>query len=143
VKPRRRSLRLSGYDYSTPGAYFITICTRDRRCILGEASEIVTACWSAIPQHFPQVTLDEFVIMPDHIHGIVILGDAAAPLSAVIGAFKSAASRQIGKAIWQRNYWEHTIRSDKSLNQIRQYIEENPTRLDTLEACGSAPSFCY
>ena len=58
--------------------------------------------------------------MPDHIHGIVILGDAAAPLSAVIGAFKSAASRQIGKAIWQRNYWEHIIRSDKSLNQIRQ-----------------------
>lgn len=84
--------------------------------------------------------------MPNHFHGILILEDVgvghARPISVVIGAFKAAVSKRLGRAIWQRNYWEHIIRSDKALNQIRQYIEDNPAGLDTLEACGSAPSLC-
>jgi putative transposase len=129
VEPRRRSIRLPGFDYSTTRAYFITICARGRRSILDR--DIVTACWNEIPQHFPHVTLDVFVVMPDHIHGILILEDVGVghvrPVSVVIGSFKAAVTRRLGKAIWQRNDWEHVIRSDKALNRIRQYIEENPT----------------
>jgi len=58
VEPRRRSIRLPGFDYSTPGAYFITICALDRRCILDEVADVVTACWKEISQHFPHVSLD-------------------------------------------------------------------------------------
>jgi putative transposase len=109
VEPRRRSIRLSGCDYSTPAAYFITICTRNRRCILSEVSDIVTAYWNEIPSHFPHVALDAFVVMPNHLHGILVLEDVgvgkARPISVVIGAFKAAVSRRLGKAIWQRNYW--------------------------------------
>jgi REP-associated tyrosine transposase len=133
VAPRRRSIRLPGFDYSTPGAYFITICTRDRRPMLSAVSEVVTACWNEIPQHFPRVTLDAFVVMPNHLHGILVLDDLGVgpsrPISVVIGAFKAVVSKRLRKAIWQRNYWEHVIRSDKALNQIRQYIEDNPAAL--------------
>ena len=77
--------------------------------------------------------------MPNHLHGILVLEDAgvgrARPISVVIGAFKAAVSKRLGMTIWQRNYWEHIIRSDKALNQIRQDIEENPSGLDTLDAC--------
>jgi len=62
VEPRRRSIRLRGFDYSTPGAYFVTICARDRRCILDEVADVVTACWNEIAQHFPHVSLDAFVL---------------------------------------------------------------------------------
>lgn len=75
VEPRRRSIRLFGFDYSTPGAYFVTICTRDRQPIGDPAREVVTACWTEIPTHFPNVTLDAFVVMPDHLHGVLILED--------------------------------------------------------------------
>lgn len=77
----RRSIRLQGYDYTQPGAYFITICTAQRECLFGEVvdgemrlnalGEIARQCWLAIPDHFPQVALDEFVVMPNHVHGII------------------------------------------------------------------------
>jgi putative transposase len=81
---RRKSIRLQGYDYSQAGAYFITICTHNRVPLFGEivdgvmvlntAGQIVEKCWCAIPEHFPQVTLDEFVVMPNHVHGIITVG---------------------------------------------------------------------
>jgi len=81
---RRKSIRLQGYDYSQDGAYFITVCTHNRVPLFGEivdgvmvlntASQIVEKCWCAIPEHFPQVTLDEFVVMPNHVHGIITVG---------------------------------------------------------------------
>jgi len=84
-KHHRRSIRLKGYDYSQPGAYFVTIVTHQRQCIFGrivdgkmrlnEWGEIAKQCWNEIPQHYPNVTLDEYVIMPNHIHGIIILND--------------------------------------------------------------------
>ncbi len=80
---QRRSTRLSGYDYSQPGAYFITICAKNRECLFGEivAGEMrlneiggtVKKCWLAIQAHFPHVTLDQFVVMPNHIHGIIFI----------------------------------------------------------------------
>jgi REP element-mobilizing transposase RayT len=82
----RRSIRLKGYDYASPGAYFITICAVDRKCVFGEIvadamrsnafGDIVATCWNEIPAHFPNVRLDAFVLMPNHVHGILIIEDA-------------------------------------------------------------------
>jgi putative transposase len=82
-KLRRRSIRLQGYDYTQAGAYFITICSKDRACLFGDLTEgvmrldqighIVRECWLAIPEYFPHVLLDEFVVMPNHVHGIIVI----------------------------------------------------------------------
>lgn len=163
----RRSVRLPEYDYAGPGAYFVTICTHERRVLFGAMvdremrlsppGEIVLDCWNAIPDHFAHVALDAFVVMPNHVHGILIFGDrdirrgmachaptasvrqfsqpSAGALSTVVGSFKSASAREInrlrntpGAAVWQRNYYEHVIRNEPDLDAIRQYIEHNPLR---------------
>ena len=146
---RRKHLRLAGFDYSLPGAYFVTICTHRRRCVLGKIANstvrlnalgrLADGCWTAIPNHFPEVQLDEFVVMPNHIHGILWLREQRAesyprqgpPLPTIIGSFKAAAARQAGVTLWQRNYFEHVIRSEKTLNRIRQYIADNPQNWST------------
>ena len=81
----RQSIRLRGYDYSQPGAYFITLCTQNRECNLGEIMNgemkftvrgfIIDEFWSKIPDHFPNVELDEFIVMPNHVHGIIVIND--------------------------------------------------------------------
>ena len=85
--PRRRSPRLRGYDYAAPGAYFITVCAHNRELLFGRIAtdrmamyrlgEAVAACWANLPKHFEHAVLDAFVVMPNHVHGIVILSDAA------------------------------------------------------------------
>ena len=142
----RKRLRLVGLDYSEPGAYFVTVCTANRQDLLGEIAdgqtklssrgEVAKASWNGIPNHFPGVALDAFVIMPNHIHGILLFthdvgAGHARPLPTVVGSFKSAASRHIGAPIWQRSYWERVIRNEAELNRIRTYIEENPLRWPT------------
>jgi len=87
-KYNRRSIRLKGYDYTQPGAYFVTICTREQECLLGnmengtmvlsEFGRIVERCWCTLPRHFPNIELDAFVVMPNHIHGIIIIGKGEA-----------------------------------------------------------------
>ena len=82
-KNHRRSIRLKGYDYTRAGAYFVSICTKDRACLFGDVADgvmrlnqmghIVRQCWLAIPDHFPHVLLDEFVVMPNHVHGILVI----------------------------------------------------------------------
>jgi len=162
----RRSIRVRGYDYSEGGPYFITVCATARKSIFGEIldgqvnlkpwGKVVLACWQEIPDHFPQVELDEFVVMPNHVHGIVTIagrhgrgmachapttgvGEFGKPkagsLPTIIGAFKSATTKRIHQlfkspdtAIWQRNYYEHIIRDEKSLNRIREYLHYNPLR---------------
>lgn len=162
--PNRRSIRLQGYDYTQPGAYFITIVTQDRECLFGEvadgemrlneAGRVVEQCWLAIPDHFPRAALDAFVVMPNHIHGIVWIvgarhavplpGDVPIPteqfgkpipgsIPTIIRSFKSATTKRIneyrqtpGLPVWQRNYYEHIIRDDDELNRIRKYIANNP-----------------
>ena len=84
---RRRSIRLKGYDYRQAGAYFVTICTQDRECVLGDVSDgivrlndagrMAQSVWNEMPAHYPGVELDTFVIMPNHIHGIIVLVRAA------------------------------------------------------------------
>ena len=89
-KHHRRSIRLRDYDYAYPGAYFITICTKDRETLFGrvtagqmcpnEYGRIVTKCWDGLSDHYPRVILDAFVVMPNHVHGIIALTDDNAPL---------------------------------------------------------------
>lgn len=153
----RRSIRLPGYDYSQPGAYFITICTHRRALLFGRIKEteillhragaIVAKCWQEIPQHFPSVSLDQWIVMPNHLHGILVISDEptgvgarhASPLpqvaaiSTVIGSFKSAAAKHVnaarrtpGAPVWQRNYYEHVVRNERALDRIRNYIAANP-----------------
>ena len=91
-KHHRRSIRLKGYDYTTPGAYFVTIVTHHRECLFGEiengemrlsrAGEIAARCWEAISAHFASVGLDLFVVMPNHLHGIIIMGAGRGEASA-------------------------------------------------------------
>lgn len=163
-RPTRRSVRLAGYNYSLQGAYFVTICVQDRLCLFGtiagdqvelnEAGRMVHDEWEALPERFPAVLLDAFVIMPNHLHGIIVIrnpreesGEAEVAqrpaLGAIIQAFKSLSTVQYGrhvksegwpryrKRLWQRSYYEHVIRSGKDLERIRRYIADNPAGWST------------
>ena len=162
----RRSIRLKDYDYSQRGAYFVTICAKDRQCVFGEIMDgevrlneigvIIRDQWVRSAEVREEIHADEFVIMPNHLHGIIFIGDnpvgatggrplspkgriASGPgkysLAAFIAGFKSACSRSINQSLgtrrinmWQRNYYEHIIRNERSLNAIREYILNNPNR---------------
>ena len=162
----RRSIRLPKREYVQPGAYFVTICTKDRMCnfgdvingvmVLSEWGAVVQERWQALPLHHPNVSLDVFVVMPNHLHGIVVISDGidmsgraqqAAPLhhegmhilpgslNAIIRSFKASVTARIRKMIgnpfiqiWQRNYHEHVIRESSSIDRIRDYFIGNPGR---------------
>ncbi len=153
--PKRKSIRLKEYDYSQPGAYFVTICSKDHgnafgtiagtRFRLNQYGNIVAGCIVSLPNHFPWATMDTFVIMPNHIHCIIILEHDAPQVSdllpsgsvlgRIVGYLKYQSSKQInsihntpGETIWQRNYYEHIIRNEEELRRVRQYIEDNPAR---------------
>ena len=147
--PRRRnSLRLPHHDYASPGAYFVTVCTHGGRFLFGSVREetmranalgsAVQACWHDLPEHYPQITLDAFVVMPNHVHGIFILAPESAGqygLTEIARAFKTFSARRVneirhtpGQPIWQRGYHEHIIRDEASLADIREYIATNPAR---------------
>ena len=149
----RLSPRIQGYDYAQEGAYFITVCTFDRVCLFGSVREgrshvngpgaAVVDCWRAIPIHSPEVQLDEFVVMPNHIHGILRIAHDDQPpaspgglsIAVIVGEFKAAATKAIHELdgfrkvrVWQRSYYDHVLRSDSALAHIRQYIVDNPLK---------------
>ena len=153
----RRSIRLPGYDYSQPGAYFVTICTHQRECTFGTVQDrtvflsqlgaIVEQCWCALSGYFRFIELDAFAVMPNHLHGIVIMkdygqanvggssGTRPRSLGSIIQNFKSISTRKMKQAfqssaahIWQRSYYERVIRDQAELNNVRRYIETNPDR---------------
>lgn len=160
-KHHRRSIRLKGYDYTQPGAYFVTICTQTRACLFGAVADgemqlnnpaqIAKAAWDELPARFPSVRLDAFIVMPNHVHGIIIVGaqfiapsdgfgtatidqgaiNHAPTLGEMVRAYKAASTRLIRQAgtpdfAWQRNYYEHVVRDEESLSRIRRYILDNP-----------------
>ena len=146
-RPRRRSLRLPGYDYSQAGAYFITACTQNRVMLFGEVIDeqvrlnemgaIVQQTWDDLPTHYHGIDLDAFIVMPNHVHGIIILADESARRHAIpeiVRGFKTFSARRVneraGKSgvLWQRGYYEHVIRNEKALDRIRAYIANNPAR---------------
>lgn len=171
----RQSLRLQDYDYSQSGMYFVTICTVDRACILGSVQDdavdmtelgfMVSEVWEGLPAAYPCVDLAAFVVMPNHVDGIVVLnsttegGQARGPdptmsLPQVVHRFKSFTTAQFrllgtsasfdpgsGK-LWQRNDYDHVIRNDLDLNRVRHYIEDNPRQwhLDHDNPAASSPS---
>jgi len=147
----RRSIRIAGYDYSQAGAYYVTICITGRRCILGEivAGEmrlnelgaIVQREWCRLPRHYSTMDLDAFVVMPNHVHGVIFLKDSRGktvrrrPLFEIVRGFKTWSARRIngkrnssGTPVWQRDYYEHIVRDEDDLNRIRHYIAGNPAK---------------
>jgi REP element-mobilizing transposase RayT len=158
---RRRSLRLKDYDYRQEGAYFITICTHKRKCLLAKVIDnevhlndwgrLVESEWLQTARLRPYVSLDAYVVMPNHFHAVLFLhhqeratqrvapteetppGPKAASVRAIVGQFKSQVTKRltsiagnIKEPVWQRNYYEHVIRDEDDLNRIRQYTEDNP-----------------
>lgn len=133
---KRKNIRLKDYDYSSNGYYFVTICTDFRKAFLENEriKEIVVAELARLNNRFKTVEVDYFTIVPNHIHIILCFEDSEYNLSQVIQAFKSlttlkakqALPLQIGKRMWQHNYYEHVIRTDKALDKVREYIQNNP-----------------
>ncbi|KOR35629.1 transposase [Planktothricoides sp. SR001] len=172
---KRQSIRLKGYDYSQSGFYFITICCYQRECLFGDIinsqiilnnfGELVKKEWLKSAEIRKEIKLGEFVIMPNHFHGIVIINQTnnnynhvhtndvgangrsplqeiqSSPqqismtpksLSSLIAGFKSATTKKINiirntpkTPVWQRNYYDHIIRNDESLERIREYVQNN------------------
>ena len=127
------------YDYAQPGYYFVTICTKDKKCIFGEPGQLnrlgqlAQQGLSEIKQHTRGVHVDKCVVMPNHIHAIIILGENATELPTVIGQYKSAVTRNIRKTgnvteVWQTSFHDHVIRSEQAYQQIWAYIDTNPIR---------------
>ncbi len=149
--PKRKPTRLGGYDYGTPGAYFITICTKDRKEVLSKIivgddahivpqnrlSDIGVICDKYINNiniKYENVTIDKYVIMPNHIHLIVFLDGtmkASSPtknIETIVRSFKTMVTKEIGYSIWQRSYHDHIIRGDKDYLKIWEYIDTNVIR---------------
>ena len=151
--PKRKSTAIPHYDYSQPGAYFITLCVEKRRPILGKIDsspqvvlssigKIVSDVWYSLPQRFPcldALSQSIFVVVPDHIHGILqITAGGASPsptLHQILGSFKSITTIETnrllgtpGQKLWQRSAYEHILRNQQDFDEAAGYIAENPAR---------------
>ena len=151
--PKRKPTAIPHYDYSQPGAYFITLCVEKRRPILGKIDsspqvvlfsigKIVSDVWYSLPQRFPcldAISQSIFVVMPDHIHGILqITAGGASPsptLHQILGSFKSITTIETnrllgtpGQKLWQRSAYEHILRNQQDFDEAAGYIAENPAR---------------
>ncbi len=155
-KPNRRSIRLPDWDYRSAGFYFVTICTYQRECFFNDPRlhEIAANAWTYIPEqpHANNVALDEWVVMPNHLHGVLEIAGRSDKVSvetrdskslqsgsvgAIVGNYKMLVSKRVKamlKAtgtdlkVWQRGYWERIVRNERELNAIRKYIQQNPVR---------------
>lgn len=165
MKPNRQSIRLRGYDYSAEGAYFITIVCKDRlhwfgditdgEMRLSDAGKIVEKEWLRGGELRSEITLDAFVVMPNHFHGIAVIGEPLVPLSGVHGKgvprhaptpmgskpntlgtivrmFKQACTSRIRQSVsadfaWLRGYHDRIIRNQEELQKIQDYIQNNPS----------------
>ncbi|MBR4888804.1 MAG: transposase [Clostridia bacterium] len=147
--PIRKKNRLHEYDYSLPNAYFITICTYNRENFFWDNSaveeaadshlsaygKIVYECIRNIPKHYPMISVDNFVVMPNHVHLLLCIHTdtcgrpmAAPTISTVINQTKGSISKQIGFSVWQKGFHDHIIRGRGDYKNIWDYIENNPLR---------------
>jgi REP element-mobilizing transposase RayT len=162
----RKLTRLKGYDYSQSGYYFVTICTNNREEWFGKVEresmnlnkygEIAHDFWAEIPAHFENVGMDEFSVMPNHLHGILVIEERVGNaymrshqrnafmhslqnrtkmlLSKIVQQYKASVTRKINSLEgglhfgWQKSFYDHVIRSDRSLDNLRQYIVNNPSK---------------
>ena len=135
--PKRKRIRLKYYDYSSKGMYFITICTKDRLELLGninneciiyltEEGNIVKKAIKEVERIFPNVIIDEYIIMPNHLHIIVVITENRnISISRIIKQLKMNVSKKTGYSIWQKSFHEHVIRNEKEYLIIKQYIKNN------------------
>lgn len=148
---------MPGWDYAAAGLYSVTICVQDRACVFGEvvgdtvrlsaSGAVAQACWEAIPKHHPRVALDAFVVMPNHVHGVIGLRGGAptrvevdtrqrpgpGSLGTAVGTYKAAVTIEVRRNVlkefrWQRSYYEHIVCSERELDRLRKYNEQNPLR---------------
>lgn len=161
--PKRKSIRLKNYDYSTAGVYFITICTKDRknyfwlqkeiyskfigkniirpyRIPLSKYGRIAERKLLNIPRIYKGISVSSFVIMPNHIHMLLMVGsnqwnnnstmlditEDKASVTRVVKQFKGTVSKEVGFSVWQRSFYDHIVRSEKDLTKMWQYIKSNP-----------------
>jgi len=135
--PSRKHPRLKHFDYSSPNYYFITICTWNKLCIFGNPHRlspwgiIAESVLLEIEKHFSGVKIEKYVIMPNHIHMILVLEDANPGLPQIIGQYKSSVTRKIHETapqqiIWQTSFHDHVIRTQKDYERIWLYIASNP-----------------
>lgn len=153
--PIRRSSRMKHFDYTSSGSYFITICSYQNRCTFSEVvadkvqlfpiGRIIEFHWRAIPSLYHGVIIDEWVVMPNHLHGVLAMPEAPpsagksrnprGSLGRLIGAFKGDVTKDVRRMlndpsveVWQRGYWDSAIRNERALQNIREYIRKNPVR---------------
>lgn len=152
--PKRKSLRIGDFDYSTAGAYFITLCTQNRETIfwnlrrgdlwspaenqslpLSHAGLMAEAEIQRLTTIYPAIRVDNYCIMPDHVHLILTVhpdddgrAQLAPTISRVVQQFKGAVTKKIGRPIWQKSYFDHVIRGQRDYEEIWRYIEENPLK---------------
>jgi putative transposase len=164
----RKTIRLHEYDYSQAGFYFVTMCTQNRVLLFGDivdgvmvlngAGMMIETWWNELPQKFVDIRLDEYVVMPNHMHGVIEIVGAdlrvcpdknasinqgahtGAPLHTMVQWFKTMTTNAYIQGVnknnwpcfpgklWQRNYWERIIRNDQELNNTREYIRNNPAQ---------------
>lgn len=156
IVKNRKLNRLSNFNYSKSGYYFVTVCTKNKidffgkiknnKIVLSKIGEMANHYWQKIPEHFSDVKLDEYIMMPNHVHGIIIIESVgnrhacslqrrqSQKIPTIIGSFKSAVSKCVNENFnynnfnWQKSYYDHIIRNNESLNKIRKYIIYNPIK---------------
>lgn len=150
-QPKRKQIRIENYDYSAPGVYFVTICTANReKCLwlhcrgelcspdkvpLSDVGVIVDREIEKLNAVYDAVSVDKFCIMPDHIHLLLVIHadvdgrtQFAPTISRVVKQFKGSITKQIGRSIWQKSFYEHGIRNQQDYDEIWEYIENNPQK---------------
>ncbi len=155
LRKNRKLNRLESYNYSLSGYYFVTFCTKDKikyfgeiktsQMVLSQYGKIAKYFWQEIPHHYDNIEIDQFIIMPNHIHGIIIINNVGTEqcsvptttgknyglLSKIIKSFKNAVTREIRQNFndhnfcWQRSFYDHIIRDEKDLESIYRYIKYN------------------
>lgn len=121
-----KNVRLKDYDYRTNGYYFVTIVADGRRrCLEGATKDLVQEQFHLLSRE-RGVSVDYFVVMSNHVHFILVLNESPFPLGEMVRRFKARTSLAAGKRLWQPNYYEHVIRTDKALMKTREYIQQNP-----------------
>ena len=134
--PDRKKLRLTDYDYSKDGFYFLTVCTKERKHILSEIvsdderrAAVKLSPWGTIVRSYIETIpgIDKYVIMPNHVHMIIHKTNGKS-LSSDVRSFKGLVTKKIGSAIWQKSFYDHIIRSREDYLEKWRYIDENPAR---------------
>ena len=137
---KRKSPRIPNYDYSTANFYFLTVCTHEKRCIFGKPGnlnwmgKIAEENLLKIPVVFPNIRVDHYVVMPNHVHMILdVQNSGETDISVVMGQYKMSVTRKIRERIpdfpvWQRSFHDHVIRNQARYEQVWRYIEGNPMR---------------